>query len=44
MLVLKFEVRHDSRRGSHFEGQGPQEAETSAHSLTHLCQAVLTKS
>lgn len=43
MLVLKFEVRHDSRRGSHVKGQGPQEAETSVHSLTHLGQAVLTK-
>lgn len=44
MLVLKFEVRHDSRRSSYVKGQGPQEAGTAAHSLTHLGQTVLTKS
>lgn len=41
MLLLKFKVRHGSRGGSHFKGQGPQQAETSAHSLTHLGQAGL---
>lgn len=42
MLLLKFKVGHGSRRSSHFKGQGPQQAETSAHSLTHLGQAGLT--